>query len=119
MPAAYKVRAMIRGLAKHGEPSSLAGVACGPVAIERNANLTPGIGDTADDNHVVRVIVATVLARPAYVDEALGLAAGTTPVGFNPRVGQSLVHPTEGTFRLDRLFEDSGILRRFIVVPTA
>jgi hypothetical protein len=116
MPAAYKVRAMLRGLAKHGEPSSLAGVACGPVAIERNATLTPGIGDTADDNHVVRATIASIASRPEYVDEALGLAAGTTPLTYNPRVGQTLVHP-DGTFRLDRLFEDNGIVRRFISVP--
>lgn len=95
----FQARAMLKGLAKHGEPSLLAGSPCGKVAIERNVTEDAGIGDTADDNPIVRVIVATFDAS------------------YAPRVGQTLVHPTEGTFRLDRLHTDSGVIRRYVVVP--
>lgn len=95
----FQARAMLRGLAKHGEPSSLQGTPCGKVAIERGVEEYAGIGNTADDNPMIRVIVATIDAS------------------YAPRVGQTLVHPTEGTFKLDRLFNDIGVIRRYIVVP--
>lgn len=98
MALAYQGRAVLRGLAKLGEPSTLAGVDCGKVALERNVIVYAGIGDTADDNPVVRYIVATI-DRTA-----------------DPRVGQALVHP-DGAFVLDRLVEDNGFTRRYIVVP--
>jgi hypothetical protein len=113
MPAAYKVRAMLAGLTLLGEPSSLAGVDCGHATIQRNAQLFAGIGDTADDNHVVRYIVASLAATAAGADILLGLSEGTT-TGYDPKVGQTLVHP-DGTFKLDRLLDDNGIVRRFIV----
>lgn len=113
MALAHKARAMLTGLAKFGEPSSLAGVPCGPASIERNVAVDPGIGDTADDNAVVRRTVATVAAKPEHVDALLGLAPGTT-TGYNPRAGQALVHP-DGSFVLDRLLQDNGFTRRFIV----
>lgn len=94
---AYQRRAMLRGLAKLGEPSTLAGVDCGEVVLERNVDVYAGIGDTADDNPVVRYTVATVDS------------------GVEPKVGQALDHP-DGAFVLDRLVEDNGHVRRFIVV---
>ena len=97
MTLAYVGRAMLRGLAKFGEPSTLAGSDCGRVAIERNVTVFAGIGDTAEDNPVVRYTVATISSE------------------FSPRVGQTLVHP-DGTFTLDRLVDDNGAVRRFIVV---
>ncbi len=97
MALAYQARAMLRGLAKLGEPSLLAGVDCGNVALERNVDLFAGIGDTANDNHVVRYTVASI--------------AGS----YLPKVGQTLTHP-DGSFVLDRLTSDNGIVRRFIVV---
>jgi hypothetical protein len=117
MPAAYKVRAMLAGLARIGEPSSFAGVNCGHVAVEHDADLAPGIGDTADDNHVVRQSIASMAATPAFVDHLLRLAPGTTPGTYDPRAKTTdlLVHP-DGNFRLDRLLQDNGVVRRFIVV---
>lgn len=115
MPAAFKVRAMLAGLAKIGEPSSLAGVPCGPVAVERDVDIYAGIGDTADDNPVVRYTVASLAATPAGVDFMLRLEApNLTSLTYNPKVGQTLTHP-DGAFKLDRLLEDNGIVRRFIV----
>lgn len=114
MALAYQARAMLRGLAKLGEASSLAGVNCGPVCLERDVTIDAGIGDTADDNPVVRYTVASLAAKPEHVDYLLGLPVPTTTSAYRPRVGQSLVHP-DGTFRLDRLLDDNGVVRRFIV----
>ena len=93
-------RAVVRALAKLGEGSLLSGVACGNVSIERNVEVYAGIGDTANDNPVSRVVVATIASQ------------------YLPTVGQVLVHP-DGTFKLDRLLEDTGYFRRYIVVPAA
>lgn len=114
MALAYQARAMLRGLAKLGEASSLSGVSCGPVAIERDVRIDAGIGDTADDNAVVRYTVASIAAKPEHVDYLLGVPVPTTTLSYRPRVGESLVHP-DGTFRLDRLLDDNGVVRRFIV----
>lgn len=92
----YKARAMAAGLAKFGEPSLLAGVSCGVASIERNVDVFPGIGDTADDNATVRRTIATILRQ------------------YAPVVGQILVHP-DGTFVLDRMVADDGHKRRFVV----
>lgn len=97
MTLGYKARAMKAGLAKFGEPSLLAGVDCGPVSIERDVEVFAGIGDTANDNATVRRNVATIGRE------------------YSPVTGQTLVHPSEGTFVLDRLLADNGITRRFIV----
>lgn len=103
MALGYKARAMLAGLAKFGEPSLLAGVACGPVSIKRDVSLErivepfPGFGSQRENVDTVRHVLATI-------DRAA-----------NPRVGQTLVHPSEGTFVLDRLLSDNGITRRFIV----
>lgn len=96
MALAYQGRAMLRGLAKLGEPSLLAGVACGPVAIERDVEVFAGIGSTAEDNPIVRRTVAAIAAS------------------YGPRVGLTLTHP-DGAFVLDRLLDDNGFVRRFIV----
>lgn len=96
MALAYQARALLRGLAKFGEPSTLAGLDCGKVALERDVDLYAGIGDTADDNPVVRYTVASIACE------------------FSPRVGQALSHP-DGDFVLDRLIGDNGVIRRFIV----
>lgn len=97
MALGYQARAMLRGLAKLGGPSLLAGVDCGNVALERNVDEFAGIGNTADDNSVNRYTVASI------------------GVLYGPKVGQTLVHP-EGAFRLDRMIEDNSVVRRFIVV---
>lgn len=94
----YQARAMQRGLAKLGEASLLDGVDCGPVNLQRDVLLYAGIGDTADDNAVVRYDMAVVDSS------------------HNPRVGQRLSHP-DGEYRLDRLVDDNRFVRRFIVVP--
>ena len=91
-------RASQRILAKLGEDSSLQGVSIGKVNIERDVVLDAGIVDMSVDNPVVRVHVATI------------------PRSATPRVGQTLVHP-DGTFKLDRLLDDTGYSTRFIVVP--
>jgi hypothetical protein len=99
MALGYIARALARGLAKLGEPSLLDGEPCGNVNLQRDVVNFAGIGDTADDNPVVRYDVAAISAE------------------FNPRVGQALQHP-DGTFRLDKLVQDNRYTRHFIVVPT-
>lgn len=100
MALGYIARALGKGLAKLGEPSLLDGLACGKVNLQRDVADFAGIGDTADDNPVVRYDVATIDAA------------------FNPRVGQALQHP-DGTFRLDKLVQDNRYTRQFIVVQTS
>lgn len=107
---------MLAGLVVHGEPSLLAGTPCGHVLLQRDVDLFAGIGDTANDNHVVRFDVASMAARPEHVDMLLGESCGVTPSTYSPKVGQELQHP-DGTFRLDRLLRDNGFVRKFIVVP--
>lgn len=118
MALAYKARAMLAGLAVHGEPSLLAGTPCGPALLQRDVDLFAGIGDTANDNHVVRYDIASVAAKPEYVDTLLGASCGTTPSTYNPKVGQVLTH-LDGTYRFDRLLRDNGVVRKFIVVAVA
>lgn len=91
-------RAVQRGLAILGGPSSLDGTPCGNVHVARNVETYAGIMDNANDNHMVYATVASI------------------EVQYAPRVGQLLVHPTEGSFRLSRLADDDGFKRRFIVV---
>ena len=93
----YVARAMKAGLAREGEPALLAGAACGNVVVQRSVQAEPGMLGRADDNYVARFDLALIDAE------------------FDPRVGQVLVHP-DGTFRLDRLVDDNGVVRRFIVV---
>lgn len=91
-------RAINRGLAIVGEPSSLDGQPCGSVHLARNVDLVPGIMDRADDNHGARADVATIASQ------------------YEPRSGMVLVHPTEGTFKLTKRLRDNGFSRRYIVV---
>lgn len=98
MALGYQARAVKRGLAKLGEASLLDGVDCGPVNLQRDVLVYAGIGDTADDNPVVRYDMAVI------------------DTDYNPRVGQRLSHP-DGEYRLDRLVEDNRFARRFIIVP--
>lgn len=100
MALPYVARAMAKGLSLLGEPSLLNGASCGKVNLQRNVDLFAGIGDTADDNPTIRYDVASV------------------GVPYAPKVGDLLAHP-DGTFRLDRLVDDNGHVRRFIVVPGA
>lgn len=100
MALGYQARAMLRGLAKLGEPSSLDAVPCGNVNLQRDVVLFAGIGDDANDNPVVRYDVAVIASE------------------YEPRVGQTLVHP-DGTYRLDRLVADNRYARRFILVAAA
>ena len=90
-------RAEALGLAKLGEPSSLDGLPCGNVHLEHGVELYAGVLDNADDNHVVRHVVAKILST------------------YNPKVGAVLVHP-DGRFLLDRRVETSGYAQRFVVV---
>ena len=98
MALGYIARALAKGLAKLGEPSLLGGVDCGNVNLQRDVIEYAGIGDTANDNPVVRQDVVSI------------------EVQFNPQVGQVLVHP-DGTFKLDRLIRDNRYTRQFVVVP--
>lgn len=102
MALAYQGRAMLRGLAKLGEPSLLGGVDCGNVMLERDVDVAVtsepyvGFGSPKENVTFVRHTIANI---------------GN---GADPRVGQTLVHP-DGTFVLDRLVDDNGFVRRFIV----
>lgn len=99
MALGYQARAMLRGLAKLGEPSLLAGVTCGNVALERNVDVeqdTEALGKPRQNVVIVKHTVAHIASS------------------YAPRVGQSLAHP-DGAFVLDRLLEDNGHTRRFIV----
>lgn len=116
MALGFQARAMLRGLAKLGEPSTLAGLACGKVAIERDVILFAGIGNTAEDNHVVKYTVLSIASQPSGVDFLLGLPPATTSALYAPKVGQTVVHP-DGSFVLDRQVDDNGFVRRFIAVP--
>lgn len=89
-------RAVARGLAKFGEASLLQGADCGNVDIEYGVELAPGQLGTANDNHIARRDVATILKD------------------YAPKVGQVLVH-ADGEFVLERLLEDDGVSRRFVV----
>lgn len=93
-------RAVQKGLAILGEPSSLAGQPCGRVAVARDVDLFAGSFDRVEDNRVANAVVVTIESQ------------------YTPRVGQTLVHPTEGTFKLMRLAADDGFKRQFIVVQT-
>lgn len=102
MALGYQARAMLRGLAKLGEPSLLAGVTCGNVALERNVDVeqdTEAHGTLGNFRQNVVIVKHTV----AHI-----------ATSYAPRVGQSLTHP-DGAFVLDRLLEDNGHTRRFIV----
>ena len=97
MTLGFVARAMRKGLTLAGEPSSLRGSPCGNVHLELNVDLYAGIGDNANDNHVVRYHVASI------------------DVAYAPKVGDVLVHP-DGTFKLDRMIDDHGVVRQFRVV---
>lgn len=97
MALGFVSRAVARGLAVLGEPSTLNGTPCGKVNIERDLDVNAGRLDNADDASIVRKDVATILSQ------------------YNPRVGQTLVHP-DGTFKLDRRLDRNGYSERFIVV---
>jgi len=94
-------RAIQKGLAVLGEPSLLDGQPCGNVNVARNVQLFAGALDQANDNHVVNADVATIEKQ------------------YAPKVGMTLVHPTEGTFLLNRLAGDDGVTRRFVIVQVA
>ncbi len=100
MALGFQARALRRGLAKLGEPSLLDGVDCGKVALERNVEVFAGINDTAYDNPTVHKTVVAI------------------DVAYSPRVGQVLIHP-DGTFVLDALHGDNGVVRRFVVAVGA
>lgn len=90
-------RAIQKGLAVLGEPSLLGGQPCGNVAVQRGVQVFAGALDQANDNHVAQADVAIIEKQ------------------FAPKVGMTLVHPTEGTFLLSRLAGDDGLSRRFVV----
>ena len=91
-------RATQKALAKLGEGSLLDGSPAGRVNIERDVEVDRGLGNTAYDNPIVRVSVATIDKQ------------------YAPRTGQTLGHP-DGTFRLDTLLDENGYSARYIVVP--
>lgn len=103
MSLGYQARAMKRGLDHIGEPALLRGVDAGNVNIARGVTLDAGIGDTADDNPVVRYDTARISNE------------------FSPRIGDQLDLVDEtGTpvesYLLDRLIGDNRYTSRFIVV---
>lgn len=97
MTQGFIARAHERLLSIRGEEALLRGVSAGKIHLEHNVELSAGDPARSDDNHVVRVTVASIL--PAY----------------EPRVGDRLEHP-DGTFLLDRRVRDSKYLQRFIAV---
>lgn len=105
MPLGYQARAMQRGLDHLGEPALLRGADAGKVNLSRNVTLDSGIGDTADDNPVVRYDVAMISNA------------------YSPRVGDQLdfvdgagaAIPDE-SYLLDRLIGDNRFNSRWIVV---
>ena len=100
MSLLHQQHAMLAGLAVMGKPSLLEGVACGKANIERGVRVFRASAETDYDNHTVVFDVATLAASAS------------------PRVGKILAHP-DGTFRLDRLLEDNGSTRRYVVVSVA
>lgn len=90
-------RALARGLSRLGKSSTLDGLPCGPVHLAYGVDLFAGMLDNANDNHVVRADVATIAST------------------YEPRTGQTLVHP-DGTFKLTRLLKANGYNVRYIVV---
>lgn len=107
MALGYQARAMQRGLDHLGEPAFLRGAPAGKVALARSVVLDPGIGDTADDNMVVRHDVATIANE------------------FAPRIGDLLQFIDETStpipgeaYVLDRRVSDNRFNSKFIVVKT-
>lgn len=97
MTLAYKARAEERLLAKQGEEALLRGAPAGKVFIAHGVEMSKGDPGRSDDNHIVHVSICTILSQ------------------YASKTGDILVHP-DGTFRLDRLFKDSGYTRKHIVV---
>lgn len=54
----------------------------------------------SDDNVVVERSVATV------------------PASVNPKVDDALVHP-DGNYKLDAIYQDNGVNKRFVLIKTA
>jgi len=98
MALVHQQLALRAGLAVMGEPSFLDGVACGKVNVERGVRVSRASAETDYDNHTIIVDVATIDAA------------------FKPKAGKLLRHP-EGTFRLDKLLEDNGPTRRYVIAP--
>jgi hypothetical protein len=73
-------------------------VPCGDVAISRNVEVYVASAQTANDSQMVRRDVASIASA------------------YDPKIGDTLVHPSEGTFRLERKLDDNGYLRRFIIL---
>lgn len=42
----------------------------------------------------------------------------TIPIEAQPRIGDLLVHP-DGTYRIDNLYQDNGVNKRYVVLATA
>jgi hypothetical protein len=93
MPSAYATRASARARARLGQESTLNGAGCGFVHIE----------------HGVRVFLDDV----AHLRTVARIGAE-----FNPKVGDTLVHPDEGTVTLDALVLNTGPSRGFVIVST-
>lgn len=93
---------MLRGLAKLGEPSQLAGIDCGNVTVERNVDVVhdteahQGFGNLRENVVTTRRTVASIASS------------------YRPTVSQVLNHP-DGRFVLDHLLEDNGAVARFVV----
>lgn len=105
MALGYQARASQRVLSRLGEDALLDGAPAGKANIARQVEIAPGIGDTADDNHVLRFDIATLSKS------------------YNPRVGKTLqVFDRDGAevegspFVLDRMVGDNGFNMQFIVV---
>lgn len=104
MTLGFQARALLRGLARTGEPALLRGVDAGNVNIAHNVDVYAGQLGTADDNMMVRYTVVTI-------DKAM-----------SPRVGDDLTFVDEAgdpiadqTYVLDKPVADNGITARYIV----
>lgn len=105
MSLGYQARAMNRGLSILGEPALLRGVDAGRVNLARSVVLDAGVGDTAEDNPVVRYDIARISNA------------------YSPRVGDQLDFVDEfgalipgESYILDRLIADNRHTSRYIVV---
>ena len=97
MALAIFQRAARATLAKLGEGSSLQGVDCGKVNLQKHVLVDAGIGDNANDNPTVYRDLATFDAETVV------------------RVGDLLAHP-DGSYRIDALLNRTSYRQTFIVV---
>lgn len=96
----FQRRAARRVLEKHGKTATLRGDPAGKVAITQYVEEAAGVIDTAHDNPMANVLLATI-------DSA-----------YAPRTGDTVVHP-DGTYKLVRRHLNNGHVEQFVVAKVA